>query len=191
MSNIFKPRTATLPLYGGDYQQRIAQLEQALDDAIEQQRKGESLPLLNGEESEVDRLTREHDALVAEANADGCVVVTLQALRREQWADLVANHPPRTADDVPEQTRKEDAAVGVNEATFPKALLSFDEDGRATIADTGSPDLSPAELLREVSEVQFQMLYTLAFALNRSMGAAPKARGTSSAPSPSGSATGN
>lgn len=189
--SIFKPRTATLPLYGGDYQQRIYDLEQQLDAAETRARKTKDAPLLLGEESEVDRLTREHDALVAEANADGRLVVTVQALRREQWNDLVQAHPPRTDESVPEERRKGDEAVGVNEETFAPALLSFDRDGRATIVDTGDPELSVAELLREVSDVQFQMLYALAFSVNRSLGSAPKARSASSRPSPNGAATAN
>lgn len=191
MSNIFKPRSAKLPLYGGDYQQRIYDLERRLDEAEERERKGDVPPRLLSDESEVDRLTREHDELVAEADADGRLVVTVQALRREQWSALVAAHPPRTDESVAEEIRKADAAVGVNEDTFPAALLSFNQDGRATIADTGSPDLSVEELLREVSDVQFQMLYSIAFATNRSMGAAPKARGISSQPSLSGTGTEN
>ena len=187
---IFKPRSATLPLYGGDYQQRIYDLERRIDEAEERERKNGAEPRLLAEETEVQRLTREHDALVAEADAEGRVVVTVQALRREQWSDLVTAHPPRTDESVPQEVRDADAAVGVNESTFAPALLAFDEDGRATIAST-DPHLATAELLREVSEVQFQMLYSMAFAVNRSMGAAPKARGIGSQPSPSGAETSN
>jgi hypothetical protein len=188
---IFKPRTATLPLYGGDYQQRVYDLEQQLDAAEERAKKAQDGPRLLSEESEVERLTREHDELVAEAERDGRIVVTVQALRREQWNDLVQAHPPRTDESVPEDRRKGDEAVGVNEDTFAPALLSFDRDGRATIVDTGDPDLSVAELLREISDVQFQMLYALAFSVNRSLGSAPKARSGNSLPSPSGTATEN
>lgn len=187
----FKPRTATVPLYGGDYQQRIAEAEARLIDA-ERRAQNDTTEAPTGqtldEESEVDRLRREHDELVAEADAEGRTDVTLSALGRRAWAALVEAHPPRTDESVPEKVREEDAAVGVNESTFGEALLAYRDDRlkRSTIVNI-SDDMTTDELLDEISDVQFSVLYGTAFALNRSLGPTPKARGTR--PSPSGSAT--
>jgi hypothetical protein len=179
----FKPRTVTVRLYQGDFQQRIAELEdarrqadKALDDA--RKRKPVEPRLLHdtGNAEEIEALSAkvaEYDAALesvrAEAEADGSVTsVTMSALPRRRWADLVKQYPPRDGKDVPEAIREADASVGVNDETFGEALVP------ASIQSISDEDLSVDELLEAISDAQFQMLYANAFALNRALGADPK-----------------
>lgn len=173
----FKPRTATVTLYQGDYQHRIAEAEAAVNAA-----KSGRGPALMAEPGEYGRLVEAHNDLVAEAEAEGSVVVTLRALGRKKWDELIAQHPPRTDPDVPEHVRESDAQIGVNEDTFAEALVP------ASVASLSDDDLAVSDLLDAISSAQFTLIYVTAFRLNRDVGAAPKA--LSSTPSQSGAETG-
>lgn len=165
---MFKPRTFRQTLYQGDYQQRIAEAAQAVEDAKKRAKDGTTLPRLMGEQDEVAILTDQHNELVAEAEAEGSLVVVLQALGRKAWAAMVDAHPPRTGDDTPKAKRDSDEAAGVNEDTFSEALLE------SSIVETGDEALSVTELLDAISSHQYMLLYYTAFQLNRDGGPSPK-----------------
>ena len=101
----FKPRTRKVELYQGDWEQRLEDAARAVEDA-----RASTEPRTLSEPSEAERLAAEHDALREQAIEDR-VIVTLQALPRKDWSDLVAKHPPRTDEDIPEHVRKPRSAV--------------------------------------------------------------------------------
>ena len=173
---IIKPRTTTVTIVGGDYAERLSELERAAEKARSREEQQDALresseqsgpPLRSGQKAPTEpagkpesvRLAEEHDALFAEAEAAGAVlVVTLQALRRSEWKALVAQHKPRV-------DNKEDAAVGVNEDTFREALVPV---------SVVSPELD-ADDYDALAAADFDRLYVEAFALNRMSGGDPKA----------------
>lgn len=148
-----EPRTAVVRIYFGDYLDRIRHLERRHEAAVKAEA---SAPRTLSDPSEAQALADQHAALVAEADQSS-VDVTLKALGRKRWRDLVREHPPRP--DV-----KDDEAAGVNEESFADALvpLSIVEPG-LTVDD-----------LDAVSDVDYQRLYVSAFALNRLPAADPK-----------------
>lgn len=174
----FKPRTRKVELFQGDWEQRLEDAARAVEVA---RTKAEPRSL-DEPSSEVDRLAAEHDALREEAINDR-VVVTLQALGRKAWSDVVAENPPRTGDDVPEAVRKADESLGVNDLALGEALVPL-----SIVAV--EPEMSVDDLLDSISSAQFDLLYGHAFALNRGTGADPKAA-PRLAPSPSSNGTGN
>lgn len=196
----FTPRTVKIPLFSGDYQQRVELIDaelKAARKAVAEATKADRPRLLYEDEpgaperARVAALEAEREAVVTEAEENGEVtVVTLQALSkkdgvsgRKRWNDLIRQHPPRTGDDVPESVREADKLLGVNDETFGEALLPL------SIVEVSDPDLGVDDLLDLVSSAQFEFLYSVAFSLNRSPGSDP-GKGRRSTPSPSGSATG-
>lgn len=180
---VFQRRTLKVPLYGADWQQRInhalgavQQAEARYHDAKKREsgpgapvRLLDEMPESDHLKVEWDQRIAEHDQLVADADADGKVIVTLQALPRRNWADLVAKHPPRTGDDVPADKRKADAELGVNDDALGEDLVP------ASIVEIDPSDISVDDILDNVSSAQWDLLYGAAFALNRDVGSAPKA----------------
>lgn len=181
----FKPRSAKVPLYSGDYQQRVDLIDaeiQATKQAAERARKSNQVRLLSElppgafEDARVAELEAEREALVTEAEANGEVTIaTLQALAakdgvpgRKRWADLIKAHPPREGDDVPEATREADKRLGVNDEAFGEALVPL-----SIVAL--EPDMPVDDLLDNLSSAQFDLLYAVAFGLNRGTGSDPKA----------------
>lgn len=188
----FKPRSIKIPLFGGDYQQRVDLLDVELDvarTAAEAAKKSTAMRMLNedapgtSEDARVAELEAEREALVAEAEENGEVtVVTLQALSkkdgksgRRRWNDLVSEHPPRDDNEA-------DIELGINDSTFGEALVPL------SIIDSSDQDLTVDDLLDEVSSAQFDLLYAVAFSLNRGVGSSPKSL-RKSPPSLSGDAT--
>lgn len=176
----FQPLTHKVTLYQGDYQQRIQEAASAAElaemrlkrerEKPDQVRTLAEIPDIVTLAEEFHAAAKVHDDLVAEAEAEGALVVTLRAVGRRKWSELVAAHPPRTEDDVPESVRKSDAELGVNDTALGEELLPL------SIAELSDPDLQVADLLDMVSSAQFDLLYGTAFALNRGLGSDPKAR---------------
>lgn len=195
----FKPRTVKIPLFSGDYQQRVdlidAELETARKAADKASKSGTPRMLHEDEPGTAERariadLETEREALVTKAEDNGEVtIVTIQALSkldgvpgRKRWNALVREHPPRTEDDVPEATRKADADLGVNDDTFGEALVPL------SVVGISDDDMTVDELLDAISSAQFDLIYAAAFALNRGVGSNPKSPRRSQ-PSPNGDAT--
>lgn len=195
----FKPRTAKIPLFSGDYQQRVEMLDAELDAARKAAEKAKSLAVARllsdgepgeAEDARVAELEAEREALTAEAEENGEVTIaTVSALGkkdgepgRKRWSRLVAEHPPRDGDDVPESIKAGDKALGVNEESFADALVPL------SVVEISDPNIEIPDLLDDLSSAQFDLLFTVAFSLNRTAGSNPKAQRRSQ-PSPNGDAT--
>lgn len=179
----FQRRSLKVPLYAADWQQRINQALAAVQAAekryldAQKRESGPSAPVRTISESpastllEVEHQKRiaEHDQLVAEADADGKLIVTLEALPRRRWLALIEKHPPRTDESVPEDKRRGDAELGCNDDALGEDLVP------QSIVALSDPNLSVVDLLDDVSSAQWDLLYGAAFALNRDVGSAPKA----------------
>lgn len=148
------PRTSVVTIFQGDYLDRIRHLEQRHEAALEAENAA-TRRLSDGAESNA--IAEEHAALVAEAEASA-INVTLKALGRKAWRELVALHPPRPEVD-------SDIAVGVNEETFKDALIAV------SIVE---PELSEDDL-DAISDSDNDRLYYTAFGLNRAPASSPKA----------------
>lgn len=155
--NTITPRTATVILYQGDDAACVAELKRRAIEARKQSggaRTADEVP-------EWQELAEQHEALVAEAK-ERAVKVTLRALGRKEWRDLVNAHPPR-------EGHKGDEAVGLNESSFADDLVPA-----SILEPTFSSDAEKAYFLDSLSDIQFEELYLNAFALNRSRSADPK-----------------
>lgn len=155
--NTITPRTATVTLYQGDDVARLAELEQRAAKGRKQSggaRTADEVPAWQ-------EAAEEYDALTVEAK-ERAVKVTLRALGRKEWRDLVNAHPPR-------EGHKGDEAVGLNESSFADDLVPA-----SILEPTFSSDAEKAYFLDSLSDIQFEELYLNAFALNRSRSADPK-----------------
>ena len=179
----FQPRTMTVTLYQGDWQQRVDDARHAAERARSRQggipRTLDEAP----DSDEYEALAAEYERVKAEALEQGAVHVTLQALPRRKWSELVAANPPRTDESVPEAVRKNDAEWGVNDEALGEAVVPL------SIAKI-EPEMPVSDLIDGVSSAQWDLLYGAAFGLNRGTGSDPKAA-PSLTPSPSSSETGN
>lgn len=158
-------RTAVVDIYPGDILARLRHLENRYEAA----RRTEALagPRLNHEIPESVEIAREHTALLAEAE-EVRIGIELQALPRKVFKELFQKHPPR-------EGNATDQEVGVNDETFPEALVP-----------PSLVDQSWVERLDEFSDVDFERLYLQAFHLNRSEHSAPKALRVSPLSQPNG-----
>lgn len=173
MSTI-KPRTTRVVIYQGDDLEQLSALDadvtraEARFAAAQQAKKAaeqDARPRLMHEGPPEDptiqagldlgEARKNRDSFASNAEVRG-VVVTLCALPRKTWRDLVAAHPARGGDDG-------DAQFGVNMETFPDALLpkSVDLDESTIEGDT-------VEFLESLADYDYyDRLFLSAYALNR------------------------
>ena len=142
-----EPRTAVVPIFQGDYLDRIRHLEERHKQAKKDEQEGP--PRLNSEIPVSVEIAKEHKALVTEAESSA-LNVTVRALPRKAWRELVEAHPVRP-------DNRADAIVGVNEDTFKDALVPI------SIVE---PELTEDEL-DSLSDAQWDQIYYAAFYLNR------------------------
>lgn len=178
-----KPRTATIPIYQGDDAERLAELHMAVAIA-ERQTSMQGAPRRVGDapEDDVQEARDAFDAFLDEA-AERAVEVVVRAIGRRRFRDLVAAHPPRTekngkGEDV---THEADVVLGVNVETFPPALLAFAEAGDEGIRTIVGPEsvVKSARALEEflddeVTDGDYEKIWTAAYWINRSPGSDPK-----------------
>ncbi|WP_242892424.1 hypothetical protein [Actinomadura litoris] len=88
-------------------------------------------------------------------------IVTLRALPRRQWSDLVAEHPPR-------EDNAQDEAVGLNNDTWPSAIIS------ACAIDPPMTVEQVDQLGDVLTDAQISKLYQAAMILNRMDVGVPK-----------------
>lgn len=187
-----KPRTATVPLYDGDDFARLSELwaiaehaQGVADDLQRRQSRRTSSRLGDDDATEAEDAQQvaneakaEHDAFVDEA-AERATPVRLQMLPGRKFRDLMAAHPPRKNND-------EDAAVGFDSSTFPDALLEYVDADDPEIRTVIEPKhASKGHLKRWLDEQSYGDLGTwfdVAYGLNRSPAADPKALRYSTAP---------
>lgn len=174
--SLLKPRTATVPIYQGDDLERLADLHREAEIAERRAQEAARSPLRGGDEipSAADERAA-YDAFVDEA-AERAVIVELTAIGKRKWRDLLAAHPARKHTvDGKEETVEDDAFYEVNAETFPQALLTFSRDGVSTVTGPRVPASEFREFLEnEVSDGDFERLWSTAYWLNRAPGADPK-----------------
>lgn len=196
MSTTITRRTAMVVIYQGDDLARLGELRQEADLAqrlFEETTKSGTSRVGDGVDPKPAKDA--YDAFIDEA-AERAVEVRLSAIGRKHWRDLFEAHPPRetteTVDgDERQVTHVDDEPFGVNTRTFPEKLLAFSVDDVRTIAE---PEFStPAERqawLDDISEGDFDRLWTTAYYLNTSLGVDPKGSRFSAAPANSNATTG-
>lgn len=173
---IIEPRTAVVPVYGGDYQDRLRHLDNQIEAALEAEKDGP--PRMLAETLRSQELIKEYNELAQEAEK-AATYVKLRALRRRtEWRPLADQHPPRTGDDVPESKRKSDERLGVNEETFrevlvPAAIVELTKDGN-TRAWSELTQAEQDEFLDVIADADFEALFINAYGLVNSFSSSPK-----------------
>ena len=179
-----KPRTATIPIYQGDDAEHLAELRMAVAVA-ERQAAQTQAPRRGGDPApseDVKAAQEAYDAFVDEA-AERAVEVVVRAIGRRRFRDLVAAHPPRQVKDADgkDVTHEDDEHLGVNVETFAPALLTFaepGEDGVRTIIAPADAVKSPGALRDflddEVTDGDYEKIFTVAYWINRAAGSDPK-----------------
>jgi len=168
-------RTREILLYQGDDLDKLDALAEEIERLQAASDDSEAPRLLSDADPLADAIA-EHNALV-EGARKRAVVVRLKPLGRRKFRDLVRQHPPR-------EGNKVDEMRGFNGDDFPEALVPLSID---------APDLTQdqiAAFLDSLTDRQFEDIYDMAFYLNRSPIADPKAVPTSE-PSPSDDETSN
>lgn len=180
-----KPRTATIPIYQGDDTERLAELRMAVAIAERQAQIAAGAPKRGGDDdpqAAVNAAQAEFDAFVDEAS-ERAIEVVVRAIGRRRFRDLMAEHPAREVDgpDGKKVTHDDDREYGVNVETFAPALLLFaeaGEDGVRTITDPAEVTKSPTVLRDflddEVTEGDYEKIFTVAYWINRAPGSDPK-----------------
>lgn len=188
-------RTAEVVIYQGDDLATLTHLRNEADHAerrylaAKERNRGPALRVGDGEDLEPLEATltdarAAFDAFVDEA-AERAQMVRVQALGRVRFRDLRLEHPPRkVTEEVDGETRQidhpDDVHYGVNTLTFGEKLLAYvdreDDEVRTIVEPVFSSDRDRRNFLDdELSDGDFEQLWTTAFFLNTSTGADPKA----------------
>lgn len=173
--SIVEPRTSEVTIYQGDYLDRLRFLERRHEEAVKTETK---TPRLLGEVAESATIAEEHEALKAEAE-ETAIHVRVRAIRRSQYRELADKHPPRAGDDEDPSTVLADSKMGVNEKEFrlvlvPAAIVEIRVGDTVTAwADMSEGDRE--EFLDTITEADFELLFSHAFALVNAFGSSPKA----------------
>lgn len=194
-----KPRTATVVIYQGDDLSVLADLRTAADIA---ERKAEADLRVAQARARVDGPRRAgdstpedpqvaydaavkpsqdaYDAFVDEAS-ERATVVTLQAIGRKAFRNLMRDHPARASETVVENEKRQvihedDEAWGVNTETFPDALLCYsDGDERTVLEPTFGSAGERQKWLDRLADGDFEKMWATAYQLNRAVSADPLA----------------
>ncbi len=192
MTARIKPRTAVVPIYQGDdlaelsdlNRQVVAaqvRLDRARADRLAVKdggamRAGDELPDVAAAQQALDDAQAAYSAFVDEA-APRAVMVELRAIGRRRFAELVAEHPARQVERDGEMVDHDDDVLGVDSRTFPRALLTYADERVSTIVEPTFEDARDRDdfLDDDLSDGDFEKLWTTAYQLNRAVGADPKA----------------
>jgi hypothetical protein len=158
-------RRATVTLHHGNYEAELAEL---LDKTMAAQRKEETTPGRFSEKSAAIALAKQHDDLLAEAEASA-IKITVWAIRHDEWSVIADEHPPREDD-------AEDAKRGLNMKTFPKALLLASLAEPKDYADPVGQQAEGQRILDDLapSRVHYAKLESAAWNVNVGDDALPK-----------------
>lgn len=171
-----KPRQTSMVIYQGDDIERFAELRQKVEFAEREYERDKKAPARTGDDVSDDAVVAAKaafDAFVDEA-AERAVEVRIRALGRTAFRNLMKDHPPRV-DDKGEELL-DDGAYGVNLDTFADALLAYSHDGVSTILEPAFPSSADRQrFLDDISDGDYDDLFTRAYHLNRNPGADPKA----------------
>lgn len=182
----FKPRTTTVLIYQDDDLDQIAEhrakVERAAMTSRRQAREGDD------EASDLATAIREYNDFLDEAG-ERAAKVLLAALRKDDWRELVAQHPPRqpVLDDDGDvvEPYESDREYGFNIEKIAEPLLA------ATFKRVRDLELEqPFDEadLPELCDADYERVYQDAVGLNIGAGPDPKAR-LSLPPAPTSSAT--
>lgn len=160
MSTTITRRTVTFPLFQGDDLAEVQRLAEAVNVAITS--FDDDSPRLNSDPDPRRVAAQAYDEFVTDAETRA-VSVTLMAVGRKEWREIVAKHPPREDD-------KADQRVGFNVQT-----LGDDAVPACLTAPTFATDAAREEWLDSLSHAQFERLFNAAFELNAGMAPDPKA----------------
>lgn len=173
---IIEPRTAIVPVYGGDYQDRLRHLDNQIEAALEAE-KGQP-PRMLDEIPRSQELIQQYNELAQEAEKKATYVKLRALRRRTEWRPLADEHPPRTGDDVPESKRKSDERLGVNEETFREALVPAAivdlTRGEETRLWSDLTEAEREEFLDVIADADFEALFINAYGLVNSFSSSPK-----------------
>lgn len=188
---VLKPRTTTVVIYQGDDLDKLSELNRAVvraqtplnaaERAMEAtagapRRVGDLAPSTEDALVALKDAQEAYNAFVDEA-AERAVVVTLTAIGRTRFRELLAEHPARTHDvgGKPE-TVEDDQLFEVNTQTFPLALLTYNRDGKRTVSiDPAVAESDLAEFFGDdCAEGDVERCWQAAYWLNRAAGADPK-----------------
>lgn len=153
-------RTTTVTLFQGEDYDRERELRAAVERAAVQADNPRRL----GDSQDVRAAAAAYDAFVEEAAERG-VTVTLQALKRTQWREMVSKHPVREDNDV-------DAGWGFNYETLCDDLVP----ASVLTGDQFHNERAVQDFLDELSDADFSKLYSAAHELNQAQGPDPKVR---------------
>lgn len=104
----------------------------------------------------------QREKFAAEAEGRGTVIV-MRSVGRKTWRRVLSEHPPRDGN-------ADDAKFGANADTFGEAIVSV-----CLASPTFGTDEEREAFLDGLSEAQFGRLEVVAFTLNTTLGANPKA----------------
>lgn len=165
--NKIEPRIWKHTILQGDDEEKLRELR-----AAHQRAKAQSsdAPLTVGEVDPVAEAARVANEFADEAEKRG-VTITMRAVGRKKWRELVEAHPPQEGDE-------EDRKAGVNLDAFAEALVP------ACIAGPTFSEGEMTDFLDALTPAQFDLLALAAWNLHKNLGADPKERlGSSPAPS--------
>lgn len=198
MSTTLKPRSWAIPIYQGDDAERLADLRMAVAIAERQleqkrglldsqqdraRRVGDPVAVTSDEiaeaESEVKAKQDAYDAGIDQA-AERAVEVRGQSIGSRRFRDLVAAHPARMVpNEQGEAVPHEDDDLGVNEETFPLALLEYVDADDPEIRTITTPEFKGPKDTRaffedHVSDGDLEKIWRAAYWGNRAPGTDPK-----------------
>lgn len=169
MTSLSRP-SVVVTLFQSEDLARIDELLEAVSSAVAQGATSKG-PARVGDDDPVAVAAQEHDDFVTEAT-ERAEKVTVQALPRRKFRDLVAKHPPREGNEV-------DAKFGFNTDTFGDDLMPFVDDDEASIRTIIAPEFAnkaaTERFLDDLSDGHFSQLYMAAIRKNREGSDAPKA----------------
>lgn len=154
--NKIEPRIWKRTILHGDDEARLAELDAEVDrlEALARRKDGSAGDLAAALDA--------RNEFAAEAEERG-VAVTLRAVGRKKWRELIEANPPREGDDA-------DQKAGINLDTFPESLVP------ACIAGPTMGEGEMDDFLDSLSPAQFDTLALAAWGLHKSLGADPKER---------------
>lgn len=130
----------------------VPQLNDLADELTEAKRDARPAARL-GDKSRVPELVEQMQELQAEM-VEGTITMTLRALPADEWAALVAKHPPRSGD-------KNDQAYGANHDAMMRDLIP------ASVIEPDLDDEDWTNLFRTLTSGEWDKLCNAAKGLNR------------------------
>ena len=169
-----KPRTSVVPVYQGDDADKIADLRADAERAALTRRGNSRLD--DGDADPFAAAVESYNVFLDEAY-ERALKVTIAALRKDDWRDLIADHPPRAdvLDDDGKVVKSFDAdhEVGFNVQTVAEPLISATLD---RVEELGLDQELERDDADELSDADFNRIYSAAVDLNIGSGPDPKAR---------------